>query len=69
MHFFDLRNLMANSVYYQTAMPLQRVAVSPIDRTKLATFSKDSKTVAAIDSKSPGMLYHLVHHPGMGGVD
>jgi WD repeat-containing protein 68 len=62
IRFFDLRDLMSSFVYFQTAMPLLRLAVSPISTTKVATFSKDSRTVSIIDTRSPGMACNKVHH-------
>jgi WD repeat-containing protein 68 len=62
VRFFDIRDLMSSFVYFQTAMPLLRVSVSPLSVTKIATFSKDSKSVSVIDTRSPGMPVHKVRH-------
>jgi WD repeat-containing protein 68 len=62
VRFFDMRDLMSSFVYFQTAMPLLRLSVSSLSVTKVATFSKDSKCISIIDTRSPGMPCHKVHH-------
>ncbi|KAH0793960.1 protein TRANSPARENT TESTA GLABRA 1-like [Histomonas meleagridis] len=55
MRLFDLRDLQSSFIYYQSAMPLMRVSVSPIDNFKVATFSKDSNYVVVIDTRRSGV--------------
>jgi WD repeat-containing protein 68 len=62
VRFFDMRDLMSSFVYFQTAMPLLRLAVSALSVTKVATFSKDAKSISIIDTRSPGMPCNKVRH-------
>ena len=65
LRFFDLRELQTSYIYYQTAMPLMRASVSPMETFKMATFAKDSKTVVIIDSRKPGVpVAMMTRHEG-----
>ncbi|OHT12512.1 DDB1- and CUL4-associated factor 7 like protein [Tritrichomonas foetus] len=55
LRFFDLRDLQSSFIYYQTAMPLMRASVSPLESYKMATFSKNSNFVTIIDARRPGV--------------
>ncbi|OHT02653.1 DDB1- and CUL4-associated factor 7 like protein [Tritrichomonas foetus] len=55
LRLFDLRDLNNSFILYQTAKPLTRCAISPIDPNKIATFSRGSNSAIIIDSRKPGM--------------
>lgn len=55
LRFFDLRDLQTSYIWYQTAMPLMRVAVSPLDTSRVVVFAKGSRSVVVIDARHPGV--------------
>ncbi|OHT08459.1 WD repeat-containing protein LWD1-like protein [Tritrichomonas foetus] len=55
LRFFDLRDLQSSFIYYQTAMPLMRIEVSPYDSNLIAMFSRDSQAVTVVDTRHPGV--------------
>jgi len=55
MRFFDLRDLQSSFIYYQTANPLMRAAVAPVEPNKIATFASGSHSICIIDSRKPGI--------------
>lgn len=62
MRFFDIRELESSVIYYQTALPLMRCAISPYDATKIAAFSYNSQCVIIIDTRQPGIPVSVVKH-------
>ena len=62
LRFFDLRDLMSSYIFYQTAKPLLRVSVSPLDSNKIATFATESGSVVIVDGRQPGMPCALIKH-------
>ncbi|EAY23073.1 hypothetical protein TVAG_183090 [Trichomonas vaginalis G3] len=60
MRFFDIRELESSVIYYQTALPLMRCAVSPYDATKIAAFSYNSHCIVIIDTRQPGIPVSVV---------
>lgn len=55
LRFFDLRDLQTSLIWYQTAMPLMRACVSPLDASRAAVFAKGSRSVVVIDARRPGV--------------
>jgi WD repeat-containing protein 68 len=62
VRFFDLRDLMSSYVYFQTAFPVLKVAISKVDPIHFAVFAKDGQTVSILDTRQPGMPYNIIHH-------
>ena len=65
LRYFDLREPHSSYIYYQTAQPLLRLAVSPVDTNFVAVFSKDGESVTVIDTRKPGVPCHVCRSDGV----
>lgn len=65
LRYFDLREPHSSYIYYQTAQPLLRLAVSPVDTNLVAVFSKGGESVTVIDTRKPGVPCHVCRGEGV----
>ncbi|EAX88562.1 hypothetical protein TVAG_409140 [Trichomonas vaginalis G3] len=57
LRLLDLRDPTSSYIYFQTAMPLMRVSVYPIEPNKISLFARESKSATVVDTRRPCIPY------------